>query len=49
MDEAAGFAVRYYNDFVKPSKTYPLPTDDERAALEELRAQLAAYDGWRRG
>ena len=45
MDEAAGFAVRYYNDFVKPTKTYRLPTDDERAALEELRAQLAAYDG----
>ena len=45
MDQAAGFAVRYYNDFVKPSKTYRLPTEEERAALEELRAQLAAYDG----
>ncbi|WP_050929582.1 lysine--tRNA ligase [Aestuariivita boseongensis] len=45
MDEAAGFAVRYYNDFVKPTKTYRLPTDQERAALEELRAQLADYDG----
>ncbi len=45
MDQAAGFAVRYYNDFVKPTKTYRLPTDEERSALEELRAQLAAYDG----
>ncbi|TNF57205.1 MAG: lysine--tRNA ligase [Rhodobacteraceae bacterium] len=45
MDRAAGFAVRYYNDFVKPTKTFRAPTDAERAALEELRAQLAAYDG----
>jgi len=45
LDQAAGFAVRYYNDFVKPNKTYRAPTDLERAALEDLRAQLAAYDG----
>ena len=45
MDEAAGFAVRYYNDFVKPEKTFRAPTDLEREALEDLRAQLAAYDG----
>ena len=45
MDQAAGFAVRYYNDFVKPTKTYRAPTGEERAALEELRSQLAAYDG----
>ena len=45
MDQAAGFAVRYYNDFVKPTKTYRAPTEEERAALEELRSQLAAYDG----
>ena len=23
LDAAAGFAVRYYEDFVKPTKTYP--------------------------
>lgn len=45
MDQAAGFAVRYYNDFVKPTKTYRAPTDEERAALQELRDQLKAYDG----
>ncbi|WP_319824380.1 lysine--tRNA ligase [Thalassovita sp.] len=45
MDQAAGFAVRYYNDFVKPTKVFRAPTDLERAALEDLRAQLAAYDG----
>jgi len=45
LDAAAGFAVRYYNDFVKPEKTYRAPTDLERAALEELRDKLKAWDG----
>ena len=45
MDQAAGFAVRYYNDFVKPAKVYRLPTDLEREALEDLRAQLADWRG----
>ncbi len=40
MDQAAGFAVRYYNDFVKPTKKFRLPTDQERAALENLVAAL---------
>lgn len=45
LDNAAGFAVRYYNDFVKPTRAYRAPTDAERAALVELRDALAAYDG----
>ena len=45
MDKAVGFAVRYYNDFVKPAKTYRLPTDPEREALVALRDALASYDG----
>ncbi|WP_299845529.1 lysine--tRNA ligase [uncultured Roseovarius sp.] len=45
MDHAAGFAVRYYNDFVKPTKTYRLPSDLEREALKDLRAQLADWAG----
>jgi lysyl-tRNA synthetase class 1 len=45
LDNAAGFAVRYYNDFVKPTRAYRAPTDEERAALVELRDALAAYDG----
>ncbi|QYX57718.1 lysine--tRNA ligase [Roseovarius sp. SCSIO 43702] len=45
MDAAAGYAVKYYEDFVKPSKTYRAPTETEREALEELRDRLAAYDG----
>ena len=36
LDAAAGFAIRYYNDFVKPSRQFRLPNDKERAALEEL-------------
>ncbi len=45
MDQAAGFAVRYYNDFVKPAKTYRAPTDQERAALQDLAARLRVWDG----
>lgn len=45
LDQAAGFAVRYYNDFVKPEKVYRLPTDQERAALTDLAARLKAWDG----
>ncbi|KAA2313713.1 lysine--tRNA ligase [Pseudooceanicola sediminis] len=45
MDQAAGFAVRYYNDFVKPEKTFRAPTDLEREALIELRDILRAWDG----
>ena len=44
LDEAAGFAVRYFNDFVKPTKTYRTPTDLERTALEELRSGLADWN-----
>ncbi|TYB89202.1 lysine--tRNA ligase [Oceaniovalibus sp. ACAM 378] len=45
LDAAAGFAVRYYNDFVKPGKVYRLPNDRERTALEDLRARLVEWDG----
>lgn len=45
LDAAAGFAVRYYNDFVKPEKTYRLANDIEREALEDLRDQLKSWDG----
>ena len=45
MDAAAGHAVRYYNDFVIPQKVFRAPSELEREALEELRANLAAWDG----
>jgi lysyl-tRNA synthetase class 1 len=45
LDEAAGFAVRYYNDFVKPERVFRLPDDKERAALEDLLVRLKGWDG----
>ncbi len=42
MDAAAGFAVRYFNDFVKPSKVYRAPTEVERAALQDLAKALSS-------
>ena len=45
LDAAAGHAVRYYNDFVKPAKTYRAPDDRERAALGALLEQLRSWDG----
>jgi lysyl-tRNA synthetase class 1 len=39
--------VRYYNDFVKPAKTYRSPTEAEREALSALRDALAAHEGAR--
>jgi lysyl-tRNA synthetase class 1 len=44
LDAAAGFAVRYYNDFVKPTKVFRAPTDQERAAMKELSACLGDAD-----
>ena len=45
LDQAAGFAVRYFNDFVKPTRVVRAAEPNERAALEDLRARLAAWDG----
>ncbi|EBA18696.1 lysyl-tRNA synthetase [Roseobacter sp. SK209-2-6] len=44
MDQAAGFAVAYFNDFVKPAKTFRLPTDQERAALQDLADALKSSE-----
>ena len=41
MDNAAGFAVRYYHDFVKPTKVFRAANYQERAALEDLCRGLA--------
>ncbi|SEO04109.1 lysyl-tRNA synthetase, class I [Salinihabitans flavidus] len=45
LDAAAKFAVRYYNDFVKPARVFRAPTALEREALEDLRDGLAAWEG----
>jgi lysyl-tRNA synthetase class 1 len=40
LDEAAGFAVRYFHDFVKPARIFRLPNDQEATALVDLAAGL---------
>ena len=40
LDKLVGYALRYYEDFVKPAKVYRAATPAERAALEDLAAQL---------
>ncbi len=47
LDRMAGYAIRYFKDFVKPAKTYRTPTDEERVALTDLAAALrkVAADG----
>jgi lysyl-tRNA synthetase class 1 len=42
LDRLAGYAINYYEDFVKPTKTFRAPTDQERAAMLELLAKLKA-------
>jgi lysyl-tRNA synthetase class 1 len=41
LDRLAGFAVRYYQDFVKPAKRFRAATEQERAAMLDLRGVLA--------
>ena len=36
LDELAGYAMSYYQDFILPEKTYRAPTDKERSAMEDL-------------
>ena len=45
LDAAAGFAVRYFNDFVKPTKVFRAPDEKERAALKDLLERLRAWEG----
>ncbi len=40
LDALVGYAIRYFQDFVKPAKTYRPATEDERQALEDLSAKL---------
>lgn len=45
LDAAAGYAVRYFQDFVRPAKSFRAPDLREAAALGDLRARLAAWSG----
>ena len=42
LDALVGYAIRYFEDFVRPKKVYRAPDETERAALSELDAKLAA-------
>ena len=42
LDRLAGYAVNYYQDFVKPAKKYRAATAQERAAIEDLAARIDA-------
>ena len=42
LDRLVGYAIRYYEDFVKPKKQYRAATDKERAAFEDLARALDA-------
>jgi lysyl-tRNA synthetase class 1 len=42
LDRLTVFALNYYEDFVRPNKTFRAPDDHERAALEALLARFQA-------
>ncbi len=44
LDRLAGYALTYYEDFVKPTKSYRAPSAMERAAMEDLVSRLKALD-----
>jgi lysyl-tRNA synthetase class 1 len=41
LDAMVGYAINYYRDFVAPTKKFREPTDNERAALQDLRDALS--------
>ncbi|MGH6828458.1 MAG: lysine--tRNA ligase [Rhizomicrobium sp.] len=49
LERLVGYALRYYQDFVKPAKRYRLPDDKERAALADLANRLERLAGERNG
>jgi len=42
LDEMVGYAIKYYERFVAPTKTYRAPTDQEKAGLSDLVTRLRA-------
>ncbi|MGH6888992.1 MAG: lysine--tRNA ligase [Rhizomicrobium sp.] len=49
LDRLVAHALRYYEDRVKPHKTYRAPSTKERAALEDLASALDAMPDEREG
>ena len=44
LDELVGYAICYFEDFVKPHKIFRAPSDKERAAMLELYEKLEQVD-----
>jgi lysyl-tRNA synthetase class 1 len=42
LDRLAGYAIHYYEDFVRPNKAFRAPHAREAAAMTDLRARLSA-------
>jgi lysyl-tRNA synthetase class 1 len=42
LDRLAGYALNYFEDFVKPTKTFRLPDDKEKTAMIELAEKFKA-------
>lgn len=40
LDQLVEYAIRYFEDFVRPTKSFRAPSDQERKALEDLQARL---------
>jgi lysyl-tRNA synthetase, class I len=44
LDALIGYALAYYEDFVKPAKKFRAPTEKEQAAFADLAATLDRFD-----
>jgi lysyl-tRNA synthetase class 1 len=42
LDRLCGYAINYYEDFVRPAKTFRPPTERDRAAFADLLVRLKA-------
>jgi lysyl-tRNA synthetase class 1 len=45
LDAAAEYAVRYFRDKIAPARVFRAPTAQERAAMQDLAAQLRVWQG----
>ena len=44
LDQLVEYAIRYFDDFVKPGKSFRAPSEQERAALADLKGRLQDMD-----
>ena len=46
LNDAVGYAIHYFHDFVLPEKKFRDPTNEERKALRDLRDALSNLPCW---